>query len=135
MYRQLVGGQHAVSRAEVERQPVIAGEVHASNAYQYIETTVHGGVATEIDLARQEVVAQREAVIREASLISRQQFDVAAEVLETGPAGGRLTNIRAEEEVFCHVVGDLARVHRVGAEVLDGEESGAQADLPVLVVD
>src|SRR5436190_15239015 len=128
MYRQPVGGQNAEARAEVDRQPAVTGEVHASNATQNIETTVHGGVATEKDLARQEVVAQREAVVREAPLISGQQLDLAAEVLEAGSAGSCLPQVGAEEEVFCHVVGDLPREALVGAEVLDRDESGAQAD-------
>src|SRR5688572_9619455 len=119
MYGQPVGGQYAVTRAEVDGQPVVSGEVHASNATQYIETAVHGGPATEKDLARQEVVAQREAVIREASLISGQQFDVAREGLETGPPGGGLPDVGAEKEVFCHMVGEHCRIGGIGAEILD----------------
>src|SRR5262245_61849869 len=107
MYRQPVGGQHAETRAEVESQPVVAGELHAPDPTHHIETTVHGGVATEKDLARQEVVAQREAVVRETSLISGQQLDVATQRLETGFSGGRLPDIGTEEEIFCHMVGEL----------------------------
>src|SRR5262245_31534371 len=98
MNRQPVGRQHAVARAEVDRQPLISGEFDAADATQQIETTVHGELATDEDLARKEVVAQREAVIRETSLISGQQFDVAAERLETGFSRSGLPEIRAEEE-------------------------------------
>src|SRR5262249_53442796 len=61
--RQPVGWQHAVTRAEIQRQPVVAGELHAANAAQQVKATVHGELATKKYLARQEVVAQREAVI------------------------------------------------------------------------
>ncbi len=135
MYGQPVGRQHAETRAEVERQPVVTGEVHAAYACQDIETTVHGGVATEKDLARQEVVAQREAVIREASLISGQQFDLATEVLEARPAGSGLPQVGAEKEIFCHMVGEHSGIGGIGAEILDRQETEARADFPVLVVD
>ena len=72
---------------------LISGEIHATDATQQVEPTVHGEIATEIDLARKEVVAQREAVIREASLISGQKLDVAAEGLETGSAGRGLPEV------------------------------------------
>src|SRR3954465_4099342 len=107
MNREPIGRQDAVSRAQVDRQPIVAGELHATDATQQVETTVHGELATEKDLAREEVVAQGEAVIREASLISGQKLDVATERLEAGLSGGRLADIRPEEEIFCHMVGNL----------------------------
>src|SRR5882672_7810932 len=135
MYGQPVGRQHAESRAEIDRQPIVAGELDATDAYQRIKTTVHGEIATEIALARKEVVAQREAVIREASLISGQKLDVAAERLEAGLASRGLPYIGPEKEVFCHMVVKLRRVIGTGPEVLDGHETQAEPDFPVLVVD
>src|SRR6478735_12652179 len=135
MYGQPVGRQHAVTRAEVDRQMIVSGELHISDATQQIKTTVHGELATEKDLAREEVVAQRDAVIREASLISGQKLDVAAEGLEARPAGRGLPQVGAEKEVFCHMIVELRGVGGIGAEVLDGHETEARAELPVLVVD
>src|SRR5688572_13604562 len=135
MYGQPVGRQHAEARAQVEGQPVVAGELHATDPAHHVETTVHGEIATEKYLARQEVVAQREAVVRETSLISGQQLDVAAQRLEAGLSGGGLAQIGPEEEIFCHMVGELPGIGRVGTKILDGNEAGAHADLPILIVD
>src|SRR4051812_19040548 len=98
MQCQPVSRQDAEARAKIQREPVVTRELHAADSHQRVKTTVHGGLATKEDLARKEVVAQREAVIRELPLISAKQLDVAAQRLETGASGRGPAQIPAKEE-------------------------------------
>src|SRR6478736_4968185 len=101
--RQPVRRQIALPGAEIHRETLVSREFRAADAAQQIQGTVHGEVATDIHLARKDVVAQREAVVRETPLIVGKQLNIAAEGLVAGLAGLGTAETGLEEDVFCHM--------------------------------
>src|SRR5882724_2819934 len=85
--REPVRGQHPVAAAEVHREVIVACELGAADATQKIEGARHGAAPTDEGLAREQVVAQGDVVVREASLIVRKQLNTAAEGLKARAAG------------------------------------------------
>src|SRR5215469_3403544 len=130
MYRQPVCRYHTVTGAEVRRELRVPGEIGATDAAENIKGARHGVAATEEDLARQEVVAQRKIVVREAPLRTGKQLNTA-QGLETGLAGLRAAGVGLEEHILGHVVGGSDAVHRVGAEVFDTEHAELEPELQV----
>src|ERR1700722_648911 len=58
VHRQPVGWQYTKASTEVHRKILITGKIDAANAADHVEGAGHGEIATDEDLARQQVVAQ-----------------------------------------------------------------------------
>src|SRR5438477_11349960 len=97
----------------------LIGEIGAADAADEIEGVRHGDAATEEGFAWQEVVAQRQVVVREAPLRLGKQLNVTAQGLETGAPAARAAGLSLEEEVLGDVVGGGDPVDRMSAEILD----------------
>src|SRR5579862_597178 len=121
VHSQPVPRHHAVPGTEVHRELRVPAEIGAADAAEEIESARHGDAATDKGLARQEVVAQREVVIREAPLSFRKQRDVPAQHLVAGASGGGASPFALKEEVLGYVIGGGKPVDRMGAEILDRE--------------
>src|SRR5262249_11588732 len=133
--REPVGRQYPIAAPEVHRETIVAGELRSTNAPQKIEGARQGSAATDEGLAREQVVAQRNVVVREASLSWRKQLNIAAEGLEARAARIGATVFALKEEVLGHVIGNGRPVGILGSEVLDGQKSVVDADLDVRAAD
>src|SRR5579864_604636 len=133
--REPVGGHHPVAAPEVHGEAVVARELRRANATDKIEGARHGVTPTEEGLAREQVVAQRDVIVREVPLSWGKQLYIAAEGLEAGAPGIRAAVFAQEEEVLGYVIGRRQSVGVLGAEVLDRDESIIDPDLDVRAPD
>src|SRR4051794_7786246 len=117
--RQPIRRQHAVAATEVHRKAVVARELRGTDAAEKIESSRQGVTATNKGLAREEVVAQADVVIRELPLSAGKQLNIAAQGLKAGAARIGTAVFALEEEVFGDVIGGRQTVGVIGAEVLD----------------
>src|SRR5262245_25053556 len=129
---QPIGSQHPGANTKVDRELVFLRETRAANASDQVERRVHGGLAAEEDLARQEVVAEGDVVVGEIAVLGDANV---RQFLDARQARFGAPDSRFDEQVLGDVVGELHAVQRVGAEVLDAHDSEERADLEILRVD
>ncbi len=134
MKRQPVRRHHTIAGTKIHRELLIPAEIGTADSADEIKRARHGAAATDKGLARQEVVAQREVVIREASLRLGKQLDLA-QGFEAGLAGTGTGHLALEEEVLGDVVGEGDAVRRVAAEILDRDDAVVGAQLEIGAVD
>src|ERR1700733_14184386 len=123
--------QNAITAPEVHRELAVAGKISAADAAQDIKRTCHGDLATQENLARKEVVAERQVVVREVSLRGRKEVNVA-QGLEARAARLRATERALKEKVFADVIGRREAVHRIGAKVFDRQGAVLDANFDVV---
>src|SRR5450759_1621069 len=132
--RDPVRRQNAVATAEVHREFAVAGKIRAADTAEQIKSAGHGCIAAEKHLARKEVVAEREVVIREVPLSGRNELDIA-QSLEARASGERAPKRALEEEVLADVIRGSEAVDRIGAKVLDRQRTVLHAKFDILRLD
>src|SRR6185437_5243319 len=131
VHRDPIGRQHLVSGPEVHRELLVSAELGAAESGEHVERAPQGEVATEEDLARKEVVADRKVVVLEPPLTLGKELHVA-QFLEAREPALRTPCLGLEKDIFRDVIRGLYSIDRVRTEVLDVESAVVAADLEIL---
>ena len=121
--------------SKIQRKLILLRELHIAQAHGDVELRVECPAAAQKYLARQDVVAQVQVVIREVPPSIADYRDIRNFVLEAGGAGLGARHEAFEENVLRHVIGRAHAIDRIDTEILDAQRAEIGAQFEVLGLD